>query len=87
MPDRIVTFERIGAGAEPVSASPDLEPFPEKGSLRYTPWYRVMLQETNRDICQVTELFRRFLARHNIPAGDPHLEKKFRIYCRKLPRA
>ena len=85
MPDRVGTFNRIGT--ETLSAGSDLGPFPEKGSLRYTPWYRVMLQETNRDACQVTELFRRFMAKHNIPADDPHLEKKFRTYCRKLPRA
>ena len=87
MPDRIGSFRRVGTGAEPASAGPDLGPFPEKSSLRYTPWYRVMLQETNRDACQVTELFRRFMAKHGIPADDPHLEKKFRTYCRKLPRA
>ena len=87
MPDHVGTFERIGTGTGPVSASPDLGPFPARGSLRYTPWYRVMLQETNRDACQVTELFRRFMAKHNIAADDPHLEKKFRTYCRKLPRA
>ena len=46
-----------------------------------------MLQETNRDACQVTELFRRFMAKHGIPGDDPHLEKKFRRYWRKLPWA
>ena len=85
MPDRVGKFERLGSEAG--STSSDLGPFPEKGSLRYTPWYRVMLQETNRDACQVTDLFRRFMAKHNIEADDPHLEKKFRTYCRKLPQA
>ncbi len=87
MPDRVGMFERIGTATGPRSAASELGPFPEKGSLRYTPWYRVMLQETNRDACQVTDLFRRFMARHNIPADDPYLEKKFRTFCRKLPRA